>query len=259
MAAPASQAASARRGKPPMRPAHPRSIGTPVAVVPSAVLPRAMSSTAPWPSSSDGGALTLRSCASTATAARQTAAVSIGDAPPDTPAHTPAARPSQPKARAADRRCAPEHQAAIPGQRPGGAEGVRRGLRLPGEVPVERRGEAERGGEPRRQAAAGRGRAIGAGAGGGRVGGKSREHVGTGRAAGRQEAGTGTLRVRVGGRGWRDARRGQLQHELDAAVRGLRRHLHPALGAPGQIAGGRDLPRRHLHLDPGARRSRGSS
>ena len=67
MAAPASPVASARRGKPPMRPAQPRSIGTPVAVAPSAVMPSAISRTAAWPSSSAGGALTLRSCASTAT------------------------------------------------------------------------------------------------------------------------------------------------------------------------------------------------
>ena len=66
------------------------------------------------------------------------------------------------------------------GERPGGAEHVRRGLRLAGDVNVEGCRDAEGGGEPGREPASGRDHAIGARAGGGRVGGESREHVGTG-------------------------------------------------------------------------------
>src|SRR6185436_8499558 len=53
-------------------------------------------------------------------------------------------------------------------------------LRKSGEVPVHRRRDAERGGEAGRQAAGGRDPAVGAGPGGGRVGRKAWQHVGTG-------------------------------------------------------------------------------
>ena len=206
-------------------------------VAPSAVLPRAMSSTAPWPSSSDGGVLTLRSCTSDGDR-READGGGVDRRRAEGQAGPQRRRRSRatPKARAADRRCAPEHQAAIPASAQAAPSACGASCGWPARCQCSGATTPRAAASPaasRPAAAATRSARVRAADGSAGNPGSMSEPADSRR----QETDAGVAEARAAA----DAPgRRQLQHELDAAVRCLRRHLHPAFGALGQIAGGRD-------------------